>query len=146
MQSPYVSSPYRFFILFAGAYDILAGLSGFFLYAVLYLFMSAIDPNLPMTPDKSLEMAWLKVNGVFSVFIGLGYVFPYVSYERYKFYIPVFGVALRAWAGIFLVYAGLFWGLTFILVIFGAVDLLFAALFVYFLSDYRRKKAHIRNY
>lgn len=146
MQSPYVSSLYRLFILFAGVYDILVGLAGFFLYAVVYLLMSAVDPNLPMAPDRSMEMAWLKMSGVFSIFVGLGYVFPYVSYERYKFYIPVFGVALRTWAGIFLVYAGLFWGLSFILVILGAVNLLFAALFVYFLSDYNRKKAHIRNY
>ncbi|GEM_PF-2975904 len=146
MQSPYVSRAYRLFILIAGTYDIIVGLSGFFLYAVVYLLMSAIDPNLPMAPDKSMEMAWLKMNGVFMIFVGLGYVFPYVSYERYKFYIPVFGVGLRTWGGIFLVYAGLFWGLTFILVIFGAVDLLLAAVFVYFLGDYKRRKVHIRNY
>jgi hypothetical protein len=146
MQSPYVSSPYRLFILLAGVYDILVGLSGFFLYALVYLLVSAIDPNLPMAPDRSMEMAWLKVNGVFSMFVGLGYVFPYVSYERYKFYIPVFGIGLRTWAGAFFVYAGLFWELGFILVVLGAVDLLFAALFIYFLGDYKRKKAHIRSY
>lgn len=146
MESPYVSRTYRAFILIAGAYDVLVGLSGFFLYAVTYLLMSALDPALSMTHDQSMEMVWLKMNGVFLIFVGLGYIFPYMNYEKHKFYIPVFGIGLRTWGGIFLLYAGLAWGLTFILIILGAVDLLFAVIFIYFLNDYKRRKVKIRNF
>jgi len=146
MQSLYISNTYRIYILIAGIYDVLVGLSGFFLYGVMYLLMSALDPNLPMAPEQSMEMAWLKMNGVFMIFIGLGYIFPYLNYERHKFYIPIFGVGLRTWGGIFLVYAGLTWELTFILTIFGVVDLLFAVGFVYFLNNYKRRKVTIKNF
>lgn len=146
MESPYVSRAYRAFILIAGAYDVLVGLSGFFLYSLTYLLMSALDPTLSMTPEQSMEMVWLKMNGVFMIFVGLGYLFPYANYEKHKFYIPVFGIGLRTWGGIFLLYAGLAWGVTFIIAIFGAVDLLFAVIFIYFLGNYKRRKVKIRNF
>ncbi len=140
MQSLYISNTYRIYILIAGIYDVLVGLSGFFLYGITYLLMSALDPNLPMAPEQSMEMTWLKMNGVFMIFIGLGYIFPYLNYERHKSYIIVFGVGLRTWGGIFLVYAGIAWKLSFILTIFGIIDLLFAVGFVFFINNYKRRK------
>ncbi len=146
MESPYVSRGYRTFILTAGAYDMIVGLSLFFLYPVLYVVMSFLDPNLEMCGPTSPEMGHLKLNGIFMFFVGMGYLFPYMNYEKFKFYIPIFGIGLRGWGGAFLIYTNLAWGLSFIYTIFGAVDLLFAVGFVFFLSGYRSKKIHIRNY
>ena len=146
MESPYVSRAYRAFILVAGTYDMIVGLSLFFLYPILYFLMSALDPSLAWCGNTSNEMAHLKMNGVFMFFVGMGYCFPYVNYEKFKFYIPVFGIGLRVWGGTFLVYTNLVWGLSFVYGIFGAVDLIFAVIFVYFLWGYRQKKLHIRNF
>jgi hypothetical protein len=146
VTSPYVSRGYRAFILGAGAYDMIIGLSSFLLYPVLYVLMSALDPGLPMTPQGSVEMMHLKMNGVFMFFAGFGYVFPYLNYEKFKFYIPVFGIGLRTWGGGFLLYTSLFWGTPLTYGILGAVDLAIALGFVLFLLNYRRKRIHIRNY
>ena len=146
MESPYVSRGYRAFILTAGAYDMIVGLSLFFLYPVLYIIMSFLDPNLEMCGPTSYEMAHIRMNGIFMFFVGMGYIFPYINYEKFKFYIPIFGIGLRGWGGGFLIYTNIAWGLSFIYTIFGVIDLLFAIGFVFFLSGYRSKKIHIRNY
>jgi hypothetical protein len=144
--SPYVSRGYRAFILGVGAYDMIIGLSSFLLYPVLYVLMSALDPALPMTPPASVEMMHLKMNGVFMFFAGFGYIFPYLNYEKFKFYIPVFGIGLRTWGGGFLLYTSLFWSTPLTYGILGAVDLAIAVAFVVFLLNYRRKRIHIRNF
>jgi hypothetical protein len=146
MESPYVSRGYRAFILSAGAYDMIVGLSLFFLYPVMYVVLSFLDPGLDMCGPTSYEMAHMKLNGIFMFFVGMGYLFPYANYEKFKFYIPIFGIGLRGWGGGFLIYTHLAWNLSFIYTIFGAIDLLFAVGFVFFLSSYRSKKVHIRNY
>jgi hypothetical protein len=146
ITSPYVSRGYRAFILIAGMYDMLVGLSSFFVYPALYVLMSAVDPFLSMTPAGSTEMMHMKMNGVFMIFAGFGYIFPYLNYEKFKFYIPVFGIGLRTWGGAFLVWANIFWGVPFTYAVLGAVDLVFAAGFVLFLINYRGKRIHIRNY
>ena len=146
IPSPYVSRGYRAYILIAGAYDIIIGLGSFFLYPLLYVLMSTLDPYLPMTRAASVEMMHLKMNGVFMLFAGFGYLFPYLNYEKFKFYIPVFGIGLRTWGGVFLVYVYFFWKTPFAYCILGIVDLIFAVGFVLFLLGYRRKRIHIRNY
>ena len=146
VASPYVSRGYRAFILGAGLYDMLVGLSSFLLYPVLYVLMSAIDPRLPMTPPASMEMMHLKMNGIFMFFAGFGYLFPYLNYEKFKFYIPVFGIGLRTWGGAFLLYTSLFWATPLTYGILGAVDLSIALGFALFLLKYRSKRIHIRNY
>jgi hypothetical protein len=156
IDSAYVSGGYRGAILAGGIYDMLVGLGLFFIYPILYVFMSALDPNLcnlssaPIageTPGlRVTAMTHLKMNGMFMFFVGLGYLFPFVNYEKYKFYIPIFGVGLRTWGGAYLVWAALALGLGVVYVIFGAVDLLFAGIFVYFLGDYRRKRVSVRTH
>jgi hypothetical protein len=146
IASPYVSRGYRAFILCAGIYDILVGLSSFFFYPILYVLMSAFDQGLPMTAPGSVEMMHLKMNGIFMFFAGFGYIFPYLNYEKFKFYIPVFGIGLRIWGGGFLLYTSLFWTTPLSYGILGAVDLAIALCFVLFLLNYRSKRIHIRNY
>ncbi len=146
IPSPYVSRGYRAYILIAGLYDMLVGLSSFFIYPVTYVLMSTLDPYLPMTAAGSIEMMHLKMNGVFMIFVGFGYLFPYLNYEKFKFYIPVFGIGLRVWGGAFLVWACLFWAVPVTYCILGIVDLLLAGGFVMFLLGYRKKRIHIRNY
>jgi hypothetical protein len=146
VASPYVSRGYRAFILGAGAYDMLVGISSFFLYPVVYVLMSALDPGLPMTAPASVEMMHLKMNGVFMFFAGFGYIFPYLNYEKFKFYIPVFGIGLRTWGGGFLLYTGLFWRTPLTYGVLGVIDLAIALGFVVFLLNYRRKRIHIRNF
>ncbi len=146
VASPYVSRGFRAFILGAGAYDMIVGLSSFLLYPLVYVLMSALDPGLPMTPRASVEMMHLKMNGVFMFFAGFGYIFPYLNYEKFKFYIPVFGIGLRSWGGAFLLYTSLFWATPLTYGILGVVDLVIALVFTLFLLNYRRKRIHIRNY
>jgi hypothetical protein len=146
MESFFISKRYRALILIAGVYDMLVGLGLFFLYPLLYILMSAVDPSLALFDETSEAMAHLKMNGVFMFFVGVGYLFPFVNYEKFKFYIPIFGVGLRTWGGGFLVFTNLWWGLSFTYTIFGAVDLIFAAGFVYFLWDYRHRRVHVRSY
>jgi hypothetical protein len=146
VASPYVSRGYRAFILGAGAYDMVVGLSSFLLYPAVYVLMSALDAGLPMTPHASVEMMHLKMNGVFMFFAGFGYIFPYLNYEKFKFYIPVFGIGLRTWGGAFLLYTSLFWSTPLTYGILGAIDLAIALSFTLFLLNYRSKRIHIRNY
>jgi len=146
VASPYVSRGYRAFILGAGLYDMLVGLSSFFFYPVIYVLMSAFDPMLPMTAPGSVEMMHLKMNGIFMFFAGFGYIFPYLNYEKFKFYIPVFGIGLRAWGGAFLLYTSLFWATPLSYGILGAIDLIIALGFILFLLNYRSKRIHIRNF
>ena len=146
MASPYVSRGYRAFILGAGLYDMVVGLSSFLVYPVLYVLMSAVDNRLSMTPAGSVEMMHLKMNGIFMFFAGFGYIFPYLNYEKFKFYIPVFGIGLRTWGGGFLLYTCLFWATPLTYGILGAVDIAIALGFSLFLLNYRRKRIHIRNY
>jgi hypothetical protein len=146
ISSPYVSRGYRAYILAAGAYDMIVGLGSFFFYPVLYVLMSAIDANLPMTPAGSTEMMHLKMNGVFMFFVGFGYLFPYLNYEKFKFYIPIFGIGLRTWGGLFLVVAYFSWKVPLTYLILGVIDLLFAFGFFFFLFGYRTKRIHIRNF
>ncbi len=91
-------------------------------------------------------MMHLKMNGIFMFFAGFGYIFPYLNYEKFKFYIPVFGIGLRTWGGGFLLYTSLFWTTPLSYGILGAVDLAIALCFVLFLLNYRSKRIHIRNY
>ncbi|MBN1883369.1 MAG: hypothetical protein JW885_14470 [Deltaproteobacteria bacterium] len=154
IDSAYVSRGYRGAILAGGVYDMLAGLGLFFVYPILYVVLSALDPNLcnlssvPVAGEppglRMTAMTHMKVNGMFMFFVGLGYLFPFVNYEKYKFYIPIFGVGLRTWAGAYLVWAALGLGLGVAYIAFGAVDLLFAGLYVYFLWSYRKKKVSVR--
>lgn len=154
IDSTSVSRGYRSVILAGGVYDMLVGLGLFFIYPILYVVLSALDPNLcnlssvPVAGEppglRMTAMTHLKMNGVFMFFVGLGYLFPFVNYEKYKFYIPIFGVGLRTWGGAYLAWAALAQGLGVTYGIFGIVDLLFATLYVYFLWDYRRKKVSIR--
>ena len=156
IDSAYISRGYRGAILAGGIYDMLVGLGLFFIYPILYVVMSALDPNLcnlsslPVSGEPSglrmTAMTHLKMNGVFMFFVGLGYLFPFVNYEKYKFYIPIFGVGLRTWGGAYLVWAAFSMGLGVTYVVFGAVDLLFAGIFFYFLWDYRRKRVSVRTH
>jgi len=146
VASPYVSRGYRAYILGAGVYDMAVGLSSFFVYPAVYVLMSALDPGLRMTPPGSVEMMHLKMNGVFMFFAGFGYLFPYLNYERFKFYIPVFGIGLRTWGGAFLLYTCLFWSTPLTYGVLGGIDLALALGFALFLLNYRRKRIHIRNY
>ena len=154
IDSVYVSRAYRGAILAGGIYDMLVGLGLFFIYPILYVIMSVLDPNMcnlssvPVAGEppvlRMTAMTHMKMNGVFMFFVGLGYLFPFVNYEKYKFYIPIFGVGLRTWGGAYLVWAAFALGLGVTYVIFGVVDLLFAALYIFFLWDYRRKKVTVR--
>jgi hypothetical protein len=154
VDSAYISRGYRTAILAGGLYDMLVGLGLFFIYPVLYIFMSALDPSLcnlssqPFVGEapglRATAMIHLKMNGLFMFFVGLGYLFPFANYERHKFYIPIFGVGLRTWGGAFLVWAAVSLGLGVTYIIFGVVDLLFAGIFVFFLWDYGRKKVSVR--
>jgi len=55
-------------------------------------------------------------------------------------------VGLRTWGGAYLVWAAVTLGLGVTHIIFGAVDLLFAGVYVFFLWDYRRRKVSVRTH
>jgi len=134
----------------------LVGLGLFFIYPILYVVMSALDPSLcnlssvPVAGEppglRMTAMTYLKMNGIFIFFVGLGYLFPFVNYEKYKFYIPIFGVGLRVWVGAYLVKTAFAMGLGVTYAVFGVVDLLFAGIYVYFLWNYRKKRVSVRTY